>query len=84
MSPVKFHLAGEIAVNENLFVGIKTLKLTAPSLILMHFYIILSNYYNIPVHRLGFSLRRGGGVGSLRVRPFHPLKNQLHWFNLKF
>ena len=32
MSPVKFHLAGEIALNENLFVGIKTLKLTAPSL----------------------------------------------------
>ena len=54
----KVHFAGEIALNGNLFVGIKTLKLAAPALpqiILMCFYIILSNYYNIPVYHFGFS-----------------------------
>ena len=29
---MKFQLAGEIALNGNLFVGIKTLKLAAPTL----------------------------------------------------
>ena len=49
-----------------LFVGIKTLKLAAPtlpSIILMYSCIILSNYYNIPVYRFGFSLRRRRGRG---------------------
>ena len=31
-SPMKFHLAGEMTVNGNLFVGFKTLKLAAPTL----------------------------------------------------
>ena len=49
---MKFQLAGEIALTGHLFVGIKTLKLAAPTLpkiILMYFCIIISNYNNIPV-----------------------------------
>ena len=30
---MKFHLAGEIALKGNLFVGFKTLELTAPTLL---------------------------------------------------
>ena len=62
----KVPLSREITLNGNLFVGTKTLKLAAtalPQIILIYFCIILSNYYNIPVHRFGFSLRRGWGRG---------------------